>query len=177
MTRGPQRGPDELPEVDDFSSIWSFVTSHVRRLPSKRSCETAILALPLLRLKRPPVETRTAGSFALELLHCELVLESMEPELLLRLPVEPMLPLVPGVPLLPLVAGEPLGELPLEPLSPDEDEPDVEPLPVTLDELLSPELPASEDELAVCMALASWRVACVSITTSSIEPSFSPLRS
>jgi hypothetical protein len=239
----------------------------VRRSFSKRSEETAIFTLPLLRLKSPPVETRTAGSEPLAPeLHCELLVSS-EPELLPSepdalpapliepapeeplddprleepdVPAEPvddpvlpielapdepeLLPNEPDVPVEPelepllrpvlvleysgelLAEGEPtprLVPLALEPvpalevpdvpdaprLDPDEPEPDVPealesvlPLvePVALAEPLSPVLPASEPLLEPdvdCIAVASWRVAEVSITMSSIEPSFWPLRS
>lgn len=104
MARWRQR---EEVEPEDLFWIWSWVTSQVRRSPSKRSCETEIFTLPLLRLNRPPVETRTAGSLLDEELHCELLL-SVEPD---------MLPV-----------AEPAAEVPLEaPRLPDE--PLVEPVP------------------------------------------------
>lgn len=90
--------------------------SQVRRSFSKRSCETAIFTLPLLRLNSPPVETRTAGSLSDAALHCVVLLLSIELELLPSEPVaepapeEPLAdPRLPDDPVDPVVEPEVVG--------------------------------------------------------------------
>lgn len=169
----------EPDEFEDWFWIWSCVTSEVRRSFSKRSCETAIFTLPLLRLKRPPVEMSTAGSLLDEESDCELLETSIEPELLPSEPdeVEPV-PLIealpvaepaPDVPLdAPRLPDEPVVEPECELIEPDEPDEDGDVADVPVEERFATE--RSEAARSDCERVAALRVPEVSGVVAEVLP-------